>query len=181
MGPTSVHEETGAGVENEYTADETEYTAEDYELPAGESNSSYQHCDWGDYLSAEPSDAKTVDESVVSSSLAGTVQQFPVWSKLNVVATELAMYGRVPQLDLVFSGHLNAEESAIALWGQQYNSSLIDCSPSSQQWMSTDGLLVTCLMQRMKVVDRTLQFETDTTWRTQRFSIDRPTCTACHP
>ncbi len=71
-------------------------------------------------MSAEPSDAKTVDESVVSSSLAGTVQQFPVWSKLNVVATELAMYGRVPQLDLVSSGHLTAEESAISVWGQQY-------------------------------------------------------------
>jgi hypothetical protein len=48
MGPTSVHEETGAGVETEYTADETEYTADDYELPAGESNSIYYDCHWGD-------------------------------------------------------------------------------------------------------------------------------------
>ena len=52
MGPTSVHGETGAGVETEYTADE---------LPAGESQSIYYDCDWSDYLSAEPSDANTMD------------------------------------------------------------------------------------------------------------------------
>ena len=52
MSPTSVHGETGAGVETEYTADE---------LPAGESQSIYYDCDWSDYLSAEPSDANTMD------------------------------------------------------------------------------------------------------------------------
>ena len=31
MGPTGVHEETGAGGETEYSADATEYTAHDYE------------------------------------------------------------------------------------------------------------------------------------------------------
>jgi hypothetical protein len=87
-----VHEATGARVE-------TEYTADDYELPAGETRSIYYDCDWDHYLSAE---------SVVSSSLAGTVQQFSIWSKLNLAATELAMYGRVPPLDLVASGHLTA-------------------------------------------------------------------------
>ncbi len=50
MGPTSVHEETGACVETEYTADETEHTADDYELPAGESHSIYYDCDWSDYF-----------------------------------------------------------------------------------------------------------------------------------
>ncbi len=67
MGPTSVHEETGARVEPEYTADY-------YELPAGESHSIYYYCDWGDYLSAEPSDANTMVESVGISSPAGTAQ-----------------------------------------------------------------------------------------------------------
>ncbi len=37
----------------------------------------------------------TVDENVVSSSLAGTVQRSPIWSKLNLSATQLAMQGRV--------------------------------------------------------------------------------------
>ena len=124
MGTTSVHEETGAGGETEYSADATEYTADDYELPAGESHSAFNDCDWADYLSAEPSDANTMDESVVSCSLAGTVEQFPGWSLLDVAATELAMFGRVAPLDLVSSGHLSAEESAISLWGQQYNISL---------------------------------------------------------
>ncbi len=101
VGPTSVHEETGARVE-------TEYTADDYELPAGESHSIYYDCDWDHNFSADPSAANTVDESVVSSSLSGRVLQFPIWSKLNLAATELALYGRVPALDLVASGHLTA-------------------------------------------------------------------------
>ena len=41
MGPTSVHEETGAGVE-------TEYTADDYEFPAGERHIIYYDCNWSD-------------------------------------------------------------------------------------------------------------------------------------
>ena len=114
---TSVQEETDERVE-------TEYTADDFELPAGESF--YYACEWDQPLFSafEPIAAQTMDEGVVSSSLAGTVQQFPMWSQLNLAATELAMYGRVPALDLVASGHLTVEESAISLWGQQYNISL---------------------------------------------------------
>ena len=99
IGPTSMHEETDARAES---------AADDYELPAGESNSIYYDYDVDLCVSTEPSD--TVDENVVSSSLAGTVQQFPMWSKLNLSATELAMYGRVPPLDLVASGHLRSTD-----------------------------------------------------------------------
>jgi hypothetical protein len=113
IGPTSLHEDTDARAES---------AADDYELPAGESNSIYYDYDLDLCVSAEPSD--TVDENVVSSSLAGTVQQLPMWSKLNLSAAELAMFGRVPPLDLVSSGHLSAEESAISLWGQQFNISV---------------------------------------------------------
>ena len=80
-------------------------------------------------VTAYPSDVyedqQTLERmSVEESSLSGTFNPFPDWSDLNSAAHVLALFGPVPPLDLVASGHLSVEESKLSLWGQVYNISV---------------------------------------------------------
>ena len=107
--------------------DEFQAPADDFDAPADDFEASVDEYDffqdWRPHILHELR-VLAMDEGVASTSVAAAIQDFPSWSNLTIAATELAMYGPVPPLDLVASGHFTMEESAISLWGQQYNISI---------------------------------------------------------